>query len=230
MPRQVLTAGRQSTGPQYHRRCAVGSESAINASTALNRKLQSRASGRIRNPSMNDAEARGGGHGMHRRAKELETCSVLLVDDFEDGRQMYREYLTYRGFHIVTARNGEETLAQALLHRPDVISLDLRMPRDVGHRSHACSPGRSLVVDTPIVALTAHALDGERRLALDAGFDELIARPCLPDALPNPRSTCQAADTYCRVGSFSDMFTGTSLGLLRGRSTVKTHPLPTLRA
>jgi len=91
-------------------------------------------------------------------------------------------------------------------------------------------PADPSFVDTPIVALTAHALDGERRLALDAGFDELIAKPCLPDALPNPRSTCQAADTYCRVGSFSDMFTGTSLGLLRGRSTVKTHPLPTLRA
>jgi two-component system cell cycle response regulator DivK len=113
----------------------------------------------------------------------MKACSILLVDDFEDGLEMYQEYLTYRGFHVVAARSGEETVAQARLHRPDVILLDLRMAGMTGTDAMRILRADPSFVNTPIVALTAHALDGERRLALDAGFDELIAKPCLPDAL-----------------------------------------------
>ena len=113
----------------------------------------------------------------------MKTCSILLVDDFEDGLDMYQEYLTYRGFHVVAARSGEETVAQARLHRPDVILLDLRMPGMTGTEAMRILRADPSFVNTPIIALTAHALDGERRLALDAGFDELIAKPCLPDEL-----------------------------------------------
>src|SRR5258705_6148390 len=113
----------------------------------------------------------------------MKTCSILLFDDFEDGLQMYKEYLTYRGFHVLAARNGEETLAQARLHRPDVILLDLLMPGMTGTEAMRILRADSSFIGTPIIALTAHAMDGERRLALDAGFDELIAKPCLPDAL-----------------------------------------------
>ena len=113
----------------------------------------------------------------------VKPCSILLVDDFEDGLEMYQEYLTYRGFHVVAARNGEETIAQARLHRPDVILLDLRMPGMTGTEVMRILRADPSFVRTPIIALTAHALDAERRLALDAGFDELIAKPCLPDEL-----------------------------------------------
>jgi CheY-like chemotaxis protein len=96
---------------------------------------------------------------------------------------MYQEYLTYRGFHVVAARSGEEAVAQARLHRPDVILLDLRLPGITGTEAMQILRADPSFVNTPIVALTAHALDGERVLALDAGFDELIAKPCFPDAL-----------------------------------------------
>jgi CheY-like chemotaxis protein len=113
----------------------------------------------------------------------MKTCSVLLVDDFEDGLEMYQEYLAYRGFHVVVARSGEETIAQARLHRPDVILLDVRMPRMTGTGAVRILRADPSFVNTPIVALTAHALDDERREALDAGFDAVIVKPCLPDAL-----------------------------------------------
>ena len=113
----------------------------------------------------------------------MKTCSILLVDDFEDGLEMYQEYLTYRGFHVVVARNGEETVAQARLHRPDVILLDLRLPGMTGTEAMRILRADPSFVDTPIIALTAHALDGERCLALSAGFDAVIAKPCIPDAL-----------------------------------------------
>lgn len=109
--------------------------------------------------------------------------SILLVDDFEDGLEMYEEYLTYRGFPVIVARNGDEAIAQARRHRPDVILLDLRMPGMTGTEAMRTLRGDPSFVNTPVIALTAHALDGERRLALDAGFDEWIAKPCLPDDL-----------------------------------------------
>lgn len=96
---------------------------------------------------------------------------------------MYHEYLTYRGFPVVVARNGEEAVARARLHRPDVILLDLRMPGMTGTEAISILRADPSFVNTPIIALTAHALDAERRLALEAGFDAFIAKPCLPDEL-----------------------------------------------
>jgi CheY-like chemotaxis protein len=113
----------------------------------------------------------------------MNTRSILLVDDFQDGLEMYQEYLTYRGFQVIVARTGEEAVAQARLHRPDVVLLDLRMPGMTGTEAMSILRADASFVNTPIIALTAHALEDERRLALDAGFDEWIAKPCLPDAL-----------------------------------------------
>ena len=109
--------------------------------------------------------------------------SVLLVDDFEDGLDMYQEYLTYRGYEVVVAHNGEEAIVQARRHRPDVILLDIRMPGMTGIDALHVLRSDTSFRDIPIVALTAHALEGERIEALGAGFDDLIPKPCLPDQL-----------------------------------------------
>ena len=109
--------------------------------------------------------------------------SILLVDDFEDGLEMYQEYLTYRGYHVVVARDGEEAIAQARAHRPDVVLLDIRMPGMTGTQAMRILRSDPSFERTPIVALTAHALEGERIDALAAGFDDLIPKPCLPDQL-----------------------------------------------
>ena len=108
---------------------------------------------------------------------------MLLVDDFEDGLELYAEYLTYRGFNVVVARNGTEAVLQAQLARPDIILLDLRMPGLTGTEAMRILRADRSFASTPIIALTAHALDDERNDALSAGFDAVIAKPCLPDAL-----------------------------------------------
>jgi CheY-like chemotaxis protein len=113
----------------------------------------------------------------------MNTSSILLVDDFEDGLEMYQEYLTYRGYRVLLARNGEEAIVQARVHRPDVILLDIRMPGMTGTDAMRVLRSDPSFRRIPIVALTAHALDGERVAALAAGFDELIPKPCLPDQL-----------------------------------------------
>jgi CheY-like chemotaxis protein len=109
--------------------------------------------------------------------------SILLVDDFEDGLEMYQEYLTFRGYQVVVARNGAEAIVQARLHRPEVILLDLRMSVMTGTDAMRILRSDPSFQHTPIIALTAHALEAERRDALAAGFDELITKPCLPDQL-----------------------------------------------
>ena len=96
---------------------------------------------------------------------------------------MYREYLTYRGYQVVVARNGEEAILQARLHRPEVILLDIRMPGLTGTDVMRALRSDPSFHHVPIIALTAHALEGERIAALAAGFDELIPKPCLPDQL-----------------------------------------------
>jgi two-component system, cell cycle response regulator DivK len=114
---------------------------------------------------------------------EKKQPSILLVDDFEDGLEMYREYLTFRGHRVIVARNGEDAIAQAHAHRPDVVLLDIRMPGMTGTQAMQVLRSDPSFERVPIIALTAHALDGERASALAAGFDDLIAKPCLPNEL-----------------------------------------------
>jgi two-component system, cell cycle response regulator DivK len=108
---------------------------------------------------------------------------VLLVDDYEDAREMYAEYLEFSGFRVAQARNGLEAVEKALALRPSVVLMDLSLPVFDG-----CEATRRLKADPrtrpiPVVALTGHALDDHWREAQQAGCDAYITKPCLPDAL-----------------------------------------------
>ena len=108
---------------------------------------------------------------------------ILLVDDFEDGLDLYHEYLTFRGYRVIVARNGEEAVAQARAHSPHLIMMDLQMPLMTGSAAVRILRGDPSFGRVPIIALTAHAWEDERVEALAAGFDEVIPKPCLPDQL-----------------------------------------------
>ena len=132
--------------------------------------------------------------------------SILLVDDFEDGLDMYQEYLTYRGYNVIVARNGQEAIVQARAHRPNVILLDLRMPVMTGTDAMRVLRTDPSFQRVPIIALTAHALDDERLDALAAGFDELIAKPCLPDELAAAIERILAAPPSQHVPAAAGLF------------------------
>ena len=108
---------------------------------------------------------------------------ILLVDDFEDALDIYRDYLSFRGYRVIVARDGAEAVALARERRPDLILLDLRMPVLSGLEAVRLLRADRSFDACPVVALTAHALEDERLEALRAGFDEVIAKPCLPDEL-----------------------------------------------
>jgi two-component system, cell cycle response regulator DivK len=108
---------------------------------------------------------------------------VLLVDDFDDALDMYTEYFTYYGFRVVTARDGAQAMTVAQQHRPDIILMDIRMPVMDGTDAMRALRRDSSFDRVPILAVTSLAFDEERALALRAGFDDVVAKPCLPDEL-----------------------------------------------
>jgi two-component system cell cycle response regulator DivK len=109
---------------------------------------------------------------------------VLLVDDYDDARELYAEYLEFHGYRIVTARSGPEALTIAHLpDRPALILMDLRMFGMSGGEAMRILRSEPEFAEVPIVAFTAHALDNEREAALLDGFDAVISKPCLPDEL-----------------------------------------------
>ena len=111
------------------------------------------------------------------------TPFVLIVDDVEDNREMYAEYLRFAGFEVATAANGEEGLEQALANPPDAVVLDLTMPRLDGWALAAALRGDDRTRHTQIVVLSGHALTGTEEGARKAGAHSFLTKPCLPEDL-----------------------------------------------
>jgi len=108
---------------------------------------------------------------------------ILLVDDFEDAADIYSTYLRHCGYPVDCAASGPEALAAARARRPGLVLLDIRMPDMTGTEVMRTLRADPEFRNVPIIALTAHALDDERQDALSAGFDAVVAKPCLPDEL-----------------------------------------------
>jgi two-component system cell cycle response regulator DivK len=109
--------------------------------------------------------------------------TVLIVDDFADGLELYSRYLAFKGFQVLAASSGSEGLELARRHHPDLILLDIRMARMSGIDVVRMLRTDPAFTTTPVVALTSQALETEHRAARAAGFDEVISKPCLPDDL-----------------------------------------------
>jgi two-component system, cell cycle response regulator DivK len=108
---------------------------------------------------------------------------VLLVEDFADAREMYRDYLEFSGFRVETAGDGREALDKARACRPDLILMDLSLPGIDGWEATRILKADPETASVPVVALSAHAMAPEGRRAQEAGCDGFIAKPCLPHEL-----------------------------------------------
>jgi two-component system, cell cycle response regulator DivK len=110
-------------------------------------------------------------------------AKVLIVDDFEDNRQMYAEFLTYSGYQVLEATDGAEAIAKAKELAPDLVVMDLSLPVMDGWEATRRLKGDPQTRHIPILALTGHSFDGHSRGAHDAGCDGFLAKPCLPERL-----------------------------------------------
>src|SRR5512132_3829055 len=89
---------------------------------------------------------------------------ILLVEDFDDAREMYRDYLEFSGFRVETARDGREAIEKARALRPHLILMDLSLPGIDGWEATRILKADPATAQLIIVALSAHALapEGDR--------------------------------------------------------------------
>ena len=108
---------------------------------------------------------------------------ILVVEDFDDAREMYRDYLEFAGFRVETARDGREGIEKARALQPDLILMDLSLPGIDGWEATRLLKAAPETRQILIIALSAHALATEGERARAAGCDGFIAKPCLPPDL-----------------------------------------------
>jgi len=106
---------------------------------------------------------------------------VLVVDDYDDAREMYAESLLMQGFRVAEARNGLEAVAQARALAPDAILMDLSLPGIDGWEATRLLKADAATRHIPVVAITGHAPAHAADRARAAGCDRLLIKPALPD-------------------------------------------------
>ena len=103
--------------------------------------------------------------------------TILLVDDTEEVVLLLRDYLEYAGFKVVTARHGLDGIAQAEALNPSLILMDIQMPVMDGLEAARRIRAVEALQRTPIIALTALAMKGDREHCLAAGMNDYISKP-----------------------------------------------------
>jgi CheY-like chemotaxis protein len=102
---------------------------------------------------------------------------ILLVEDNEMNRDMLSRRLVRRGYEVVLATNGQEGLALAKSSSPDLILMDLSLPTLDGWEATRRIKSSVSTAGIPIIALTAHAMSGDKEEALAVGCDDYDTKP-----------------------------------------------------
>jgi len=108
------------------------------------------------------------------------TKTVLLVEDNEDNLIVYRTILDHVGYRVIEARDGEEGVARARADQPDLILMDVSLPKMDGWEATRRIKADADTREIPIIAVTAHALDDDREKATQVGCDGYLAKPVAP--------------------------------------------------
>ena len=116
-----------------------------------------------------------------RRTPVDDTITVLVVDDDFDARRIYSEYLRSKGWTVTTAADGRRGIEKAMDLKPDVVVLDLAMPRVDGWTVLKELRGSSWTASMPIVVVSA--VTDARDEAYSAGCDAFLAKPCPPEVV-----------------------------------------------
>lgn len=109
---------------------------------------------------------------------------ILIVDDNEDSRDLVVKVLKNKGYQMVEAVDGEDALEKAESENPDIILLDISIPKLDGYEVTRRLKSREKFRNIPIIALTAHAMKGDKEKALQAGYDGYISKPISIHELP----------------------------------------------
>lgn len=108
---------------------------------------------------------------------------MLVVDDYDDAREMLRMILEHHQLDVLEARDGAEAIECAREHRPDLVLLDLGLPRVSGWDVARTLKSDPATADIPLIACTAFTLARQHERARDAGCAHVVVKPIDPRAL-----------------------------------------------
>jgi two-component system cell cycle response regulator DivK len=109
---------------------------------------------------------------------------ILVVDDNNDSRELVVKVLKNQGYEMIEAIDGEDALEKAVSEKPDLILMDISIPKLNGYEVTKRLKSIEEVKEIPVVALTAHAMRGDRAKALEAGCEGYISKPINVRELP----------------------------------------------
>lgn len=115
--------------------------------------------------------------------RTMKGMRILLVDDFEDAREMYTTYLQFEGYEVITASTAVQALELAASEQPDIILMDAGLPGMTGWDAIVELKNDRRTREIPVLMLTGHVLKESQDRAAEAGADGFIPKPCLPDEL-----------------------------------------------
>jgi CheY-like chemotaxis protein len=105
------------------------------------------------------------------------TKRILVVEDNPDNRTLITDVLVSMNYEVIDAEDGEQGIAQAEKEVPDLILMDLSLPKMDGWAAAQIIKQNTALAHIPIIALTAHAMVGDREKALEAGCDDYVSKP-----------------------------------------------------
>ena len=102
---------------------------------------------------------------------------ILLIEDNELNREMLTRRLQRKGYTVICAYNGQHGISMARSEQPNIILMDLSLPIMDGWTAVEKLKSNKLTTSIPIIALTAHAMKGDREKALEIGCDDYDTKP-----------------------------------------------------
>jgi two-component system cell cycle response regulator DivK len=105
---------------------------------------------------------------------------ILVVEDQEDNRRIMRDLLTSANYEVMEAVSGEEGVAAAETHRPDLILMDIQLPGLDGYEATRQIKAKPDLNHIPIIVVTSYALSGDDVKAFEAGCDGYVSKPFSP--------------------------------------------------
>ncbi len=110
-------------------------------------------------------------------------AKILIAEDERDIRDLVAFTLRFAGYEVVAASNGEEAVQLAPRENPDLILMDVRMPRMTGYDACRIIKAEPKLKDIPVVFLSAKGQESEIQTGLEVGAEEYLLKPFAPDQL-----------------------------------------------
>jgi two-component system cell cycle response regulator DivK len=114
-----------------------------------------------------------------------QTATILYVEDNPENRMLVRRILQAEGYRVLEAQNATHAIEVVENEKPDLVLMDINMPDIDGYTLTTQFKSMTQFQQTPIIALTANVMKGDRERTLEAGCDGYIQKPIDVDELPN---------------------------------------------